>query len=125
VLKVIIVNIIKVDNNLKYIYLQLVGIKMGKMLTCVNLSTIFNTLNFIHVCVKGLFCVPSQALVILYNWVATKVLCSLYLNTSLIATELTLVSCYVYKTVPVREWFWFTTVSNILCLRSSRVLASI
>jgi hypothetical protein len=104
--------------------MQLVGMKMGKMLTCLSISAIFKTLNFMHICVKGLFCIPAQAVVILCKWVATKVLCSLYLNTSLIATEITLVS-YVYKTVPVSEWFWFTTVSNILYLCSSRVLASV
>lgn len=77
--------------------MQLVGIKMGEMLTCPSISAIIKTLNFMHICVKGLFCKPTQALVILYSWVATKVLCSLYVNTSLIATEITFVS-FVYKT---------------------------
>ena len=40
---------------------------MGKMLTCLSISAIFKTLNFMHMCVKGLFCIPAQALVILYN----------------------------------------------------------
>ena len=67
--------------------MQHAGIKMGKMLTCLSISAIFKTLNFMHICVKGLFCIPAEVLVILYSWVATKVLCSLYLITSLIATE--------------------------------------